>query len=392
MALDIPLMEYNVTREDLNQVIEFLRQDPPPILTNSSRCREFEELWSKWLGVKYSVFINSGSAANTITMEIVRDLFGKGEIITPPLTWVSDILAVLRAGHTPVFTDINQHNLCMDEKQIIAKLTDKTKAVFLTHILGFNGLSDNLLDTLKKRNIALIEDVCESHGATFRGKKLGSFGLISNFSFYFAHHMSTIEGGMVCTNDEKVYQLARMYRSHGMTREITDQGLKDEWSNKHPDLRPEFIFAYPGYNFRSTEINAVIGLNQLKYLDRNNEIRRENLKLFLSSLDGTKYYTDFDIEGSCNYAFVLLLKKQDRDFCNRVIKRLQSEKVEFRRGTAGGGNHLRQPYLKKMLGEIDPSLYPVVDYVHFYGFYIGNYPSLPKEKIRKLCQILNEIE
>ncbi len=392
MTINIPLMENNISREDLDAVVKFLQQDPAPILTNSKKCREFEEAWSKWLGVKHSVFINSGSAANSISVEIIKQRDGAGEVIVPPLTWVSDILAVLRAGLKPVFVDVNMHNLCMNEEQVFAALNSNTRAVFLTHVLGFNGLSDKLLDTLKKKNIPLIEDVCESHGATFKGRKLGSYGCMSDFSFYFAHHMSTIEGGMVCTNDDEIYQMARMFRSHGMTREATSEDLKNHYAKAHPDLRPEFIFAYPGYNFRSTEINAVIGLSQLPHLDGNNERRRENFDIFLKHLDNKKYFTEFSTEGSCNYAFVLLLREPDKNLCNKVIEKLQQHKVEFRRGTAGGGNQLRQPYLTKVLGKQDLSKFPVVDHIHFYGFYIGNFPTLERERILALCEMLNGIK
>lgn len=391
MSLNLPLMDNNITREDLNEVIKFLQQDPAPILTNSSKCREFEAAWSNWLGVKYSVFINSGSAANSISMEIVKQKYGPGEVIVPPLTWVSDILAVLRAGLTPRFIDVNMHNLCMNEDEIIAALNEKTRAVFLTHVLGFNGLSDKLLNVLKEKNIPLIEDVCESHGATFKNQKLGSYGEQSDFSFYFAHHMSTIEGGMVCTNDEETYQMARMFRSHGMTRESTNVEIKEKYSKDFPDLRPEFIFAYPGYNFRSTEINAVMGLSQLPHLDSNNVKRRENFATFLANLDKKKYFTEFTTEGSCNYAFVLLLREPDTNFCNKVMQVLQDNKVEFRRGTAGGGNQLRQPYLIQALGKQDLEKFPVVEHIHFFGFYIGNFPSLDKERILKLCEILNAV-
>jgi CDP-6-deoxy-D-xylo-4-hexulose-3-dehydrase len=382
-------MENNITGEDLQAVIEFLKG--APILTNSKKCREFEEAWSQWLGVKYSVFVNSGASANILTMALLKELWGEGEIITPPLTWISDIVAVTKAGFKPVFVDINRHNLCMNEDLIIKSLTPKTKAVFLTHILGFNGLTDKLLKTLEERGVHLIEDVCESHGATFKGKKLGSYGLVSNFSYYFAHHMSTIEGGMVCTNDESIYQMARMFRSHGMTREATNETLKQKFNQENTDLRPEFIFAYPGFNFRSTEINGVIGLSQLPRLDANNEIRRKNFKLFLELLDPKKYFTEFDLEGSCNYAFVLLLREPDSQLCQRLIDHMKQHNIEFRRGTAGGGNHLRQPYLKKLLGEQNLEAYPVVDFVHFFGFYIGNYPTLEEERIRKLCAVLNSV-
>lgn len=387
--VNLPLMQNNIAREDLDAVIEFLKGDP--ILTNSKRCREFEERWSEWLGVRYSVFVNSGASANILTMALLYEMWGAGEIIVPPLTWISDIVAVTKAGFTPVFVDINKKHLCMDEELILKAITPKTKAVFLTHVLGFNGLSDRLLKELEHRKVALIEDVCESHGATFKGKKLGSYGLISNFSYYFAHHMSTIEGGMVCTNDERIYQMARMFRSHGMTREMTNEDMKGEYNRNHPDLRPEFIFAYPGFNFRSTEINAVIGLSQLPRLDANNVRRRENFALFLKLLDSKKYITEFDTAGSCNYAFVLLLRKPDPDFCNRVIAAMQENNVEFRRGTAGGGSHLRQPYLRKLLGDQDLSRFPEVDYVHFYGFYIGNFPTLERERIEALCTMLNSV-
>ncbi|MDZ4785691.1 MAG: DegT/DnrJ/EryC1/StrS aminotransferase family protein [bacterium] len=392
MTLNLPLMENNITREDLNAVIDFLKQEPAPILTNSKKCQEFEKAWSEWLGCKYSVFVNSGSAANSISMHIIKELYGEGEVIVPPLTWVSDILAVMRAGLTPKFVDVNKHHLAMDEDQILNAINSKTKAVFLTHVLGFNGLSDKLLNELQKRNIPLVEDVCESHGATFKNKKLGSFGCMSNFSFYFAHHMSTIEGGMVCTDDEKIYQMARMFRSHGMIREATDENIKTQWSAEHTDLRPEFIFAYPGYNFRSTEINAVMGLSQLPNLDANNKKRTDNFNIFLEGLDRKKYFTDFITEGSCNYAFTLLLNDPDKGLCERLITKMSENKVEFRRGMSGGGNQLRQPYLMRALGKQDLSKFPVVDHIHYFGFYIGNFPTLKPERVIELCKVLNSVK
>ncbi len=386
MDSSIPLMDANISKEDLQKVIEFLQRDP--ILTNNKEVRKFEEQWSEWLGVKHSVFVNSGSSANFLTMAIIKELYGEGEIIVPPLTWVSDIVSVVKNNLTPVFADISLNNLAMNEKQILSKITNKTKAVFLTHILGLNGLSDSLLKELQARNIPLIEDVCESHGATFNGSKLGTFGLISNFSFYYGHHLATIEGGMICTDDDQIYQMARMFRSHGMTREATDEKLKEQYEKNHPDLRKEFIFAYPGFNCRSNEINAVLGQSQLTRLDANNGERRKNFELFLKRLDPKKYFTDFDTQGSCNYALILITKEADERLRDSIVETLSEHKIEFRRGTSGGGNQLRQPYLKKIM-KTNPEDYPVIDFVHFFGFYIGNYPSLANEKIERLCQLLN---
>src|SRR5215470_7283664 len=170
--LDWPLMRNNIGKPDVDAVINFLRGDLP-ILTQSTQVEEFEREWSAWLGVRHSVFVNSGSSANLLTMCALRESAGLGEVIVPPLTWVSDIAAVLHCGFTPVFADINPRTLGMDTGAILAKLTSKTRAVFLTHVLGFSALSQKLIDELKARRVPLIEDVCESHGATFEEQKLG---------------------------------------------------------------------------------------------------------------------------------------------------------------------------------------------------------------------------
>ena len=235
MKFSHPLMHNNLTASDRKAAIKLLKTKNI-ILTQSKNVKKFEQTWSKWLGVKYSVFVNSGSSANLLTISILKILYKKNEIIVPTLAWVSDINSVIQNNFKPVFVDINPKNLCMDEDEIIKKINKKTLAVFLTHVQGFNGLSDRLLTFLKRKKILLIEDVCESYGATFKGNKLGSFGLMSNFSFYFAHHMSTIEGGMISTNDNCLYQLCRMFRSHGMVRELNDEQLKNKYIEENPEL------------------------------------------------------------------------------------------------------------------------------------------------------------
>ncbi len=384
-------MQNNITRDDLDAVINHLHQDDP-ILTQSKNVQAFEEEWSEWLGVKYSVFVNSGSSANQLTLAALRLRYPEGgEVIVPPLGWVSDVAAVLQSGYVPIFADIDPKHLGMDTKQIISKLNKKTRAVLLTHVQGFNALTDELLEELKRRNIILIEDVCESHGATHNGNKLGNFGWASNFSFYYAHHMSTIEGGMLCTNEKELYQMFRMLRSHGMVRESSSKELKDSYQNQYLDLNPDFIFAFPAYNVRNNEIGAIMGRNQLKRLDVNNKLRNKNFKLFLDNLDEAKFRTDFRLEGTSNYALNLVLKYPDIPFTKRLMLKMNEEKIEFRRGSAGGGNQLRQPYLRKLLGNTYQK-YPEVDHIHFHGFYIGNFPSLEDEKILKLCEILNSVE
>ncbi len=385
-------MRNNILREDLDAVIEHLKQDDP-ILTHGANVRAFEEEWSKWLGVKYSVFVNSGASANLLTMAILKIRHPEGgEVLVPTLTWISDIASVLQNGFTPVFVDVDPQSLAMNSKQIIEKITPKTRAVFLTHVQGFDGLTDELISELEKRKIPLIEDVCESHGATHNGQKVGSFGLVSNFSFYYAHHMSTIEGGMVCTNDPEIYQQVRMLRSHGMVREANDQNLRSDYQQKNPELNPDFIFAYAAYNMRNTEIGGIMGRSQLKRLDKNVEIRTKNLVRFLSKIDPRKYRTDFKMEGSSNYAFNLILQKPDADFAERLMAKMRAEGVEFRRGSAGGGNQLRQPYLKGIVPDGYYKQFPEVEHIHFYGFYIGNFPDMKEHEIDEICAILNSVE
>ena len=390
MRSNHPLMSNNINRDDLDALISFLMQDDP-ILTQSSNVETFEKEWSRWLGVNYSVFVNSGSSANLITMAVIKQLYGDGDIIVPSLTWVSDIASVIQNGFNPVFVDINPLTLCMNDKEVVAKLSDRTRGVFLTHIQGFNGLTDRLLQTLEERNIPLVEDVCESHGATFKTRKLGSYGLISNFSFYYAHHMSTIEGGMVCTDDEEIYQMLRMFRSHGMIREANNEEVKNKYISNYKDLNPDFIFAVPGYNVRNTEIGAVIGRNQLKRLDKNIEKRNKNLALFLDGLNKKCYRKDFILEGCSNYAFPLVLKKPDFEFRDRLESHMRKNGIEFRRGNAGGGNQMRQPYLRGIVKNKEWEKYPEAEHIHHFGWYIGNYPDLEELKILNLCKLLNDL-
>ena len=390
MKINWPLMDNNITQDDLDVVIDFLKGTPR--LTQGEQVAAFEEEWSKWLGVEYSVFVNSGASANFITMHALRAAGMTGKAIVPTLAWVSDIASTISAGFDLVFVDIDPKTLGMDMKQVISKIDEQTKIVFLTHVQGFNALDLALFKGLNEKRVILIEDCCESYGAIFEGKKIGNFGLISNFSFYYAHHMSTIEGGMVCTNNQGIYDIMRMARSHGMSREAglntnIRTGLEEMYKDS---LTPDFIFGYPSFNFRNTEIGAVIGRNQLKRLDENNARRIHNFGVFLNCIDSSKYKTDFVVDGNCNYAFPLILRDADTDFRDRLELAMKYANIEFRRGSSGGGNQLRQPYLSNI--DWDAEDYPNVEHVHFFGYYIGNYPTLTDDRIMELCNFLNSVE
>ena len=382
-----PLINDNVTPSDRKVLSDFILSGER--LTNGPKVKEFEKVWSEWLGVKYSVMVNSGASANYISIAMVKELVGEGEIIVPPLGWVSDLSSVVQLGMTPVIVDIGMNNLAITTENIIKAITPKTKAVVLVHCLGFNALTEELIKVLKEKNILLIEDCCESHGATFGNQKIGTYGDISLFSFYFGHHITTVEGGVVCVNNDKLYDLAKLFRSHGMTREASAD-LQKEYQTKYPELNPLFTFAVAGFNMRSTEINAVLGIEQMKRIDYNIQKRTENLLTWMKHLDRSRFIVGFNAYGSSNFALPLVLQAAFKHKLEKVCELLEKEKVEYRLGTAGGGNQALQPYLKKFPHRVEGNL-PIVNYIHSNSLYIGNHPELTEEQIIDLCKKLNDV-
>jgi len=384
------LMSNNILQEDKKALINFIKSTSK--FTNGIKVKEFEKKWSKWLGVKYSTFVNSGSSANLISIHVLKELKkNKTEVILPAFTWNSDVISVLNAGFKPVFVDIKLKNLALDEEQVKKKINKKTAAIFLTHAMGFPGISSNFLKFIKKRKIFLIEDVCESHGAMLNNKKLGSLGNISNFSFYYAHHITTIEGGMICTNSKEIDTLVKMKRGHGLLRDSQNETLINKTKKKLKDLNSDFIFLTEGFNLRNNELSAVIGLQQLKRLNKIIKARNLNHRLFIKHLRKDIFFTDFDLKGSSNYAFQLILKKRNKKLFNKVLSVLKKNAIEYRVGSVGGGNQLRQPYLKSYNLKKNYKSLKNTEHMHFYGLYIGNYPHLENKKIINLCKLLDEI-
>lgn len=381
------LMEGKFGNEERERLCDFIKTSDR--FTNGPLVREFEKIWSEWVGSKNSSMTNSGASGNYLSTAILKHIKGKGEVIVPSLGWSTDISSLIQLGLTPVFVDINPQNLCMDESAFENAITSNTIGVVLIHTLGFNGLSENIINICKKNQLFLIEDCCEAHGATFKGKRVGSFGDLSVFSFYYGHHITTIEGGMVCSNNEEFHDLAKMYRSHGMTREAS-QELQDKYKNEFKDLNPLFTFAVPGFNLRSTEINAFIGIQQMQKIDNIVKKRSDNLNHWLKILDKDKYFTKFHQEGSSNFALPLVLNEENPDLFSRVKSYLTKNDVEFRVGTAGGGNLARQPFVINNIHRISGTLNNT-DKIHEFGLYIGNHENLMYENINKVAGELNEL-
>lgn len=383
-------MENIIERDDIDTLKSFL--DSSDRFTNGPKVKLFEENWSKWLKVDHSVMVNSGASGNFLTIALVKELYGLGEVIVPSLGWSSDVSSIVQLGMTPVFVDVDPKTLGLSPGSLKSAINENTKAIVIVHALGFNAISQEVREILDSTDIFVIEDCCESHGALIdpsKGNRIGTYGNISIFSFYFGHHITTVEGGIISTNDEKLYQMARMLRSHGMTREASID-IRKKYEEEYPDLNPLFTFALAGFNFRSTELNAVIGLSQLNKLDENILIRKKNLDIWLDNLSSESFKTDYHRTGNSNFALPLVLNKPDGELKSSVCIQLEKLKVEYRLGTAGGGNLSRQPFVKKYPHKIVDDQ-RVVDHIHDYGLYVGNGAHVSKDAIIHLTEKLNKL-
>ena len=389
MALNLPLMQNNILKEDLDKVIHHLSQNNPK-LTQGENVKMFEEEWSEWLGVKFSVFVNSGSSTNMLTLAALKHKFPDGgEVIVPPLTWVSDIASVLQFGFKPVFVDIDPYHLGMDNNGIINAINQDTKAVFLTHVQGFNGLTDKLLDELHTRDIILIEDACEALGSKFKKKPLGTFGEFSSYSFYYSHHITSGEGGMICVKDKKNYEILKSLRSHGGKRDLK---RKKKISKKNKNIDKNWIFINSGFNLRPTDINAAIGLEQLKRLDKILNIRKYNFKIIKKKLiEDKRYNNQFTILEEDQFRDIawfgipINLKTDSKKFKDTFVKNLNLKGIITR--PIISGNFANQPSIKLYKIKTKHKLVNA-DMVDKNSFFIGLHNNkITKEKLNKFCEL-----
>ncbi len=378
------LQENIINHEEIATLINFLKTTER--YTQFTKVRKFEETWSKWQGCRYSVFVNSGSSANLIILDLLRDLYqwpSDAEVIVPTVTWITDISTVIQFGLKPVFVDINLEDFSFDYDELATKITDKTRAIFLTHLIGFPADIKRVKKIIGKRKIALIEDSCESHGATIDGIKIGNFGDVSSFSFYWGHHMTTVEGGMVCTDNPEIYHYALLKRSHGLARELP-KSYHAFYKKKYPHIDFNFLFLTTGFNVRNTELAAVLGLTQLHKLDGFIKKRNQNHILFNRILQ--KYRDCFLIpykEGISSFSLPFFLKQSSLKKPLQTF--LSRHGIESR--PIISGNLLKQPFLKKYFhtGEFKNA-----DFVHNNGFYIGNNQFVDEKRLTYLSDLLDK--
>lgn len=276
------LQENVISDVDVELLVDFIRTTKR--FTQFTKVREFEEAFAAWQGCRYCVMVNSGSSANLLVVACAKELRGwapGAEVLVPAVTWPTTVTPVMQLGLKPVFVDVNLFDLSFDFEALEKAVTPRSVAVFAPHLLGFPADVQRLTAMCRRRGLVLLEDCCESQGATTAdGRKVGSHGLASTFSFYWGHHMSTVEGGMICTDDRKVYEVALLKRSHGLARELpADRHQELAAANAGIDFR--FLFLTDGFNVRNTEFNAVLGLSQLARVDDFILIRNRNYNHFL---------------------------------------------------------------------------------------------------------------
>ena len=275
-TLNYPLVENPYEKDDIDSGISVLKSS---FITMGKKTTEFEKIFTKKLNTKYSLMVNSGSSANLLIFQCLtnpmrkKKLLPGDEVIIPSLCWSTSLWPIIQSNLKPIFVDINSETLNICEKKIEEKITSRTKAIMLVHVLGNSCNFDKILSLKKKYNLIIIEDTCESLGSKYKKSYLGSIGDFSSFSFYSSHQISSGEGGMVTCRNQEDYEIIKSLRSHGWSRGLVNE---KKISNKFKNLDKKFIFINSGYNLRPTDISAAIGLSQFKKLDRFIKIRSNN--------------------------------------------------------------------------------------------------------------------
>ncbi|MCX6993130.1 MAG: DegT/DnrJ/EryC1/StrS family aminotransferase [Kiritimatiellaeota bacterium] len=375
-----------ISRADLEEVIAWLRKYPR--LTMGEESKRFEQAWSKWLGVKYSVMCNSGASANLLMYAALESAgrAGKRKVVVPATGWVTDIAPAIQFGWQPIMceSDPVTFGLNMDSLAKILK-RDHPENVVLVHVLGVPVNMTRLLALQKQYGFNIIEDCCASHGSRHQGRLVGTFGLISVFSFYYGHHMSTVEGGMLCTNDEHIYHHLLMLRSHGWLKDLPAADARRIMKKYRVDpFHAPFTFTIPGFNLRPTEISARTGSIQLRKLDATIRRRVANHLIYQKRLNGA---VDFargipgDVISSISFCAVAKSAAQRR----KIIETLDKKRIDTRIFTAG--NLGRHPFWADRFGVFSA---PVADKLYRGGFFLPNNQSLQGTDIEYICGVVRK--
>ena len=379
----ISLVKDTINNEDVNQLIDWLKTYPR--LTKGPVTLKLEKKWSDWLGVKYSVFCNSGSSANLLMLSVLKESgqMKNNKVVVPSVAWATDLAPVIQLGLEPILCDSNMDNLSVDLEHLEKIFIEKNpSALMFVSVLGLVPDMDKVKKLCDKYKVSLLEDTCESMGCEYKGKKLGTFGEMSSFSTYFGHHISTIEGGFVSTDNFELYELLLSLRSHGWGRDLsenTQKKLQKEWNVS--DFNAMYTFYYSGFNLRSTDLQAFLGLNQIDKLDDWGKKREKNYNLYQKLIKNDYWKPkSHNLGFTSNFAYPVIHPNR-----NKIVKDLQENNVEVRPMICGSMG--TQPFYVKQYGKLE---LPNVSLIDKYGFYVPNNPNLTNDEISFICGIINE--
>lgn len=380
----IYLAQDTIDNYDIDRLIAWLGTYPR--LTKGQLTLDFEQQWSNWLGRKYSLFVNSGSSANLLMIYalICGGFLKNKKVVVPGLCWATDLAPIIQFGLDPILCDVNLDNLSVDLKeleQIFIK--ESPAALLLVSILGLVPKMDAIQDLCNKYNVILLEDTCESLGSLYNNQRLGTFGLMSSFSFYFGHHISTIEGGMISTDSIEIYNILTSVRSHGWDRDMRED-QRNHFREIHniSEFNASFTFYYPGFNLRATDLQAFIGIGQLQKLNTISYSRFNNFNKYQEKLNN-HYWKPKSSEYNfiSNFGYPIIHPSRDL-----IVDELRKNNVEVRPlvcGSMGTQPVYRTRYGVKQL--------PNCDLINKYGFYVPNHPSISDNDINLICNICNSI-
>ena len=371
------LAEDTITKEEISKLAQWLKKAKR--LTQGQTVNKFQNNFSSYLKIKNSIFVNSGSSANLlIAQSLLESGFLKNKtIIAPTVSWSTTVTPFLQLGYNVKLCETNLNNLGLNIhhlEQLCKKF--KPSLIVLVHVLGHSNDMNKISKICKKYNIFLIEDTCEALGSEIKKKKLGTFGIASSFSFFYGHHISTIEGGMVCTNNNILANIMKSVRSHGWLRDYPQKEKnKILKKNKISKFNSKFSFIYSGFNIRSTELNAYLGINQLKKINKISKIRQKNYNIFKKYLHKF-HYQKCKTDVLSNFGFATLVSNRDE-----VFQHLSKKKIECRPIIAGSiSNQLFWKKLKKK------EKFPIANLIHDHGIYLPNHINLSKRDIIYICR------
>ncbi len=382
---NIKLANDTVDKKDIKKLISWLKQGKN--ITMGEQTERFERIFSEFMGVNHSVYVNSGSSANLLAVYsmMLSNSDNRKDVIVPAVSWVTTVSPVIQLGLNPILCDCSMDNLGIDT-DMLEMLCEKHRplALILVHVLGLPCDMERILEICNKYNVFLIEDTCEAMGSEVKGKKLGSFGNISTFSMYYAHTISSGEGGIVSTNSDELCRLLKMTRSHGWDRNLSiEDKEKIRKDNSVDNFHASFTFFVPGFNVRPTDIQATIAISQMEKINKMVDVRNSNYLLYDSLIKNSFWKPSLHTNATIsNHAYPVITPKLDELVCE-----LEKNGIETRPLVCGSME--KQVFWKKLYG--DKITCPNASIVHDFGCYLPNNHEISKKDIQKICKIVNKV-